>query len=60
MFPSTDLPTPETAETPVPDRVISVPLSREAWRAFLAAEPHPVQWLQRQIARTIARQESGS
>lgn len=36
-----------------PDRVISVSLSDEDWRAFLASQPRPVEWLRQQIARTI-------
>lgn len=39
----------------VPDRVISVSLSDEDWRAFLAKQPEPVQWLREQIARTLSQ-----
>lgn len=37
-----------------PDRVISVTLSDEDWRAFVATHPEPVRWLKQQIAKVIA------
>lgn len=41
-----------------PERVISVSLSDEDWRAFLATQPEPVQWLRQQIARTITQAQT--
>ncbi len=35
------------------ERVICVPLSDAEWRAFLAAQPQPVAWLQQQIRQQI-------
>jgi hypothetical protein len=39
--------------TPVPDRVISIALSDEDWRAFTQVQPEPVQWLKARIHETI-------
>ena len=37
------------------DRVISITLSESEWRAFIARQPQPVDWLREQI-----RAEAGS
>ena len=37
-----------------PDRVIHVSLSEEDWKAFLATQPRPVEWLQQRIQEAIA------
>lgn len=45
------------------DRVIHVPLSEAEWKAFLATQPHPVNWLKEKIQEAIQaarRQEPGS
>ena len=39
--------------TQSPDRVISIALSDEDWRAFTQAQPEPVQWLKARINETI-------
>lgn len=39
--------------TPNTDRVISIALSDEDWRAFTQLQPEPVMWLQARIRETI-------
>ncbi len=39
--------------TPNTDRVISIALSDEDWRAFTQAQPEPVLWLKARIRETI-------
>ncbi len=34
--------------------VISIELSAEDWRAFLASQPQPVDWLRQRIQESIA------
>lgn len=36
------------------DHVISVVLSDEEWKAFVARQPQPVAWLRQRIAEAIA------
>ena len=40
------------------DRVISITLSESEWRAFIARQPEPVQWLRQRI-RDEAQGSSG-
>jgi hypothetical protein len=35
------------------DRVIHVPLSEADWKAFLASQPQPVNWLREKIQEAI-------
>ena len=37
-----------------PERVISITLSDEDWRAFVKAQPQPVHWLRERIHEIIA------
>ena len=37
------------------DRVISINLSEEEWRAFVARQPQPVDWLRAQIRSEVER-----
>ena len=39
--------------TPNTDRVISIALSDEDWRAFTQVQPEPVLWLKARIHETI-------
>ncbi len=39
--------------TPNTDRVISIALSDEDWRAFMQVQPEPVLWLKARIHETI-------
>ncbi len=39
--------------TPNTDRVISIALTDEDWRAFTQAQPEPVLWLKARIRETI-------
>jgi hypothetical protein len=39
--------------TPNTDRVISIALSDEDWRAFTQVQPEPVLWLKQRIHETI-------
>ena len=43
-----------------PDRVIHVSLSEEDWKAFLATQPRPVEWLQQRIQEAIATSRQGT
>ena len=44
----------ESMETRTTDRVIHVPLSEADWKAFLASQPQPVNWLREKIQEAIA------
>lgn len=44
---------PPGRERLAPSRVISIPLSEDDWRAFVATHPEPVQWLRQQISEAI-------
>lgn len=46
--------------TPVPDRVISIALSDEDWRAFTQVQPEPVQWLKARIHESIESARTGT
>ncbi len=37
-----------------PDRVIHISLTEEDWKAFLATQPQPVEWLKQRIQEAIA------
>jgi hypothetical protein len=39
--------------SPSPDRVISIALSDDVWRAFTEVQPEPVSWLKSRILETI-------
>lgn len=39
--------------SPSPDRVISIALSDEVWRAFTRVQPEPVSWLKSRILESI-------
>lgn len=41
-------------ETSSPDRVISIALSDDVWRAFTQVQPEPVSWLKSRILESIA------
>jgi len=41
-----------------PDRVIHVTLSEEDWKAFLASQPRPVEWIRERIKEAIATARS--
>jgi hypothetical protein len=40
-------------QTSATDRVIHVPLSEADWKAFLASQPQPVNWLREKIQESI-------
>jgi hypothetical protein len=44
---------PGTMQTSSTDRVIHVPLSEADWKAFLASQPQPVNWLREKIQEAI-------
>ncbi|MEP7118458.1 MAG: hypothetical protein ABI880_12795 [Acidobacteriota bacterium] len=46
--------------TPNTDRVISIALSDEDWRAFMQVQPEPVSWLKARIHETIETSRSTS
>ena len=46
--------------TPNTDRVISIALSDEDWRAFTQAQPEPVSWLKARIHEKIESSRNGS
>lgn len=50
--------TPNT-ETSSPDRVISIALSDDVWRAFTKVQPEPVSWLKSRILESIATAGQG-
>ena len=39
--------------SPTPDRVISIALTDDVWRAFMHAQPEPVSWLKSRILEQI-------
>lgn len=39
--------------SPSPDRVISIALDDDVWRAFTQAQPEPVSWLKSRILESI-------
>jgi hypothetical protein len=39
------------------DRVISISLTEGEWRAFVARQPRPVDWLRARILEEVARDE---
>ena len=39
--------------SPSPDRVISIALTNDEWRAFTQAQPEPVSWLRSRILESI-------
>lgn len=39
--------------SPSPERVISIALSDDVWRAFTQAQPEPVSWLKSRILESI-------
>ena len=54
---------PTRMQTSATDRVIHVPLSEAEWKAFLASQPQPVNWLREKIQEAIQsarRQETTS
>jgi hypothetical protein len=42
------------------ERVISIALPDEVWRAFTQAQPEPVQWLKARIQESIDSTRAGS
>ena len=44
---------PGTMQISSTDRVIHVPLSEADWKAFLASQPQPVNWLREKIQEAI-------
>lgn len=47
--------------SPSPDRVISIALPDDVWRAFTQVQPEPVSWLKSRILESIeAARETGS
>jgi hypothetical protein len=42
------------------ERVISIALPDEVWRAFTQAQPEPVQWLRARIQESIDSTRTGS
>jgi hypothetical protein len=42
-----------------PDRVISIALSNDEWRAFVQAQPQPVEWLKARIQESIESARTG-
>lgn len=45
--------------SPSPDRVISIALSNDEWRAFVQAHPQPVEWLKARIQESIETARTG-
>jgi hypothetical protein len=45
--------------TPTIDRVISIALTDEDWRAFTQVQPEPVLWLKARIHETIESSRTG-
>jgi hypothetical protein len=43
----------EACMSPSPDRVISIALTDEVWRAFTRVQPEPVSWLKSRILESI-------
>lgn len=46
--------------SPSPDRVISIALSDDVWRAFTQVQPEPVSWLKSRILESIEAARAGS
>lgn len=46
--------------TPDTERVISIALSDEDWRAFMRVQPEPVLWLKARIRESIASSHSAA
>jgi hypothetical protein len=46
--------------SPSPDRVISIALSDDVWRAFTQVQPEPVSWLRSRILESIEAARTGS
>jgi len=46
--------------SPSPDRVISIALSDDVWRAFTQAQPEPVSWLKSRILESIESSRNGA
>lgn len=46
--------------SPSPDRVISIALSDDVWRAFTQMQPEPVSWLRSRILESIEAARTGS
>jgi hypothetical protein len=46
--------------TPNIDRVISIALTDEDWRAFTQVQPEPVLWLKARIHETIESSRTGA
>jgi len=46
--------------SPSPDRVISIALTDDVWRAFTQAQPEPVSWLKSRILESIEAARAGS
>ncbi len=45
--------------SPSPDRVISIALSDDVWRAFTQMQPEPVSWLRSRILESIEAARTG-
>lgn len=45
--------------SPSPDRVISIALSNDEWRAFVQAHPQPVEWLKARIQESLETTRGG-
>ena len=45
--------------SPSPDRVISIALSDDVWRAFTQVQPEPVSWLKSRILESIEAARTG-
>lgn len=43
-----------------PDRVISIALSNDVWRAFTDLQPEPVSWLRSRILESIEQARSSA
>lgn len=46
--------------SPSPDRVISIALSDDVWRAFTQVQPEPVSWLRSRILESIEAARTGN
>lgn len=46
--------------SPSPERVISIALTDEVWRAFTQVQPEPVSWLKSRILESIESARSGA
>lgn len=50
----------EASMSPSPDRVISIALPDEVWRAFTRVQPEPVSWLKSRILESIETAQTGA